>query len=94
MNHSVVQSTFESPCVQSGDTALFSGFFPVTGGMGPESWTVKINDTKPIWLYCSQGPHCQLGMAAVINPQYVTVTLLFFFSGSYAYGFFLGQIVL
>ncbi|KAH0544696.1 hypothetical protein FGG08_001201 [Glutinoglossum americanum] len=68
MNHSVVQSTFDSPCVPSGDSALFSGFFPVQSGMAGTSWTIKVTDTKAIWLYCSQGSHCQMGMAAVINP--------------------------
>ncbi|KAL8801805.1 MAG: hypothetical protein Q9182_004212 [Xanthomendoza sp. 2 TL-2023] len=27
-----------------------------------------VNDTKPIWYYCSQGDHCQNGMVGVINP--------------------------
>lgn len=32
---------------------------------------VKINDTKPIWYFCSQealGGHCTAGMVGVINP--------------------------
>ncbi|KAL8679677.1 MAG: hypothetical protein Q9224_007012 [Gallowayella concinna] len=32
------------------------------------SYTIMINDTKPIWYYCSQGDHCQDGMVGVINP--------------------------
>ena len=32
------------------------------------SYTVVVNDTKPMWLYCSQAKHCQDGMAMVINP--------------------------
>jgi len=31
------------------------------------TYTIQINDTKPIWYYCSQGPHCQEGMVGVIN---------------------------
>ncbi|KAH0548682.1 hypothetical protein GP486_007774 [Trichoglossum hirsutum] len=68
MNHSVVQSTFQAPCVPSGNSALFSGFMPVSSGVGQNKFTVKINDTGAIWLYCSQATHCQMGMAAVINP--------------------------
>ena len=67
-NHSVVQSSFQAPCVPLGSQALFSGFQPVQKDVGPQSWTLKINDTKSIWLYCSQGKHCQSGMGMVINP--------------------------
>ena len=31
-NHSVVQSSFENPCVPINDNAFFSGFFPTTSG--------------------------------------------------------------
>jgi hypothetical protein len=43
-------------------------------------FTITINDTNPIWLYCSQtqGSHCQAGMAMVINPPYVLFTPTFF----------------
>ncbi|KAL8676662.1 MAG: hypothetical protein Q9186_006846 [Xanthomendoza sp. 1 TL-2023] len=48
---------------------FFSGFMPVKpdAAMMP-SYTIMINDTKPIWYYCSQGDHCQDGMVGVINP--------------------------
>ncbi|KAI9776448.1 MAG: hypothetical protein M1839_009559 [Geoglossum umbratile] len=69
MNHSVAQSSFQAPCTPSGNTALFSGFRPVSSGVGTDSWTLKINDTsKAIWLYCAQAKHCQSGMSMVINP--------------------------
>ena len=64
--HSVVQSTFQAPCVPASGSALFSGFMPVASGVGQNSWTVKINDTGSIWLYCSKAKHCQMGMAVVI----------------------------
>lgn len=35
------------------------------------TFTIKVEDDKPIWLYCSQNaprPHCGAGMVAVINP--------------------------
>lgn len=34
-------------------------------------FTVTVNDTKPLWFYCSQGAHCEAGMAMVINEPYV-----------------------
>ena len=27
-----------------------------------------MNNTDPMWLYCSKGEHCQSGMAMVVNP--------------------------
>jgi plastocyanin len=69
-NHSVVQSSFDSPCVplSSGNTpAIYSGFMPVSGDEGKMMFTMMVNSTDPIWLYCSQGEHCQAGMGMVIN---------------------------
>jgi plastocyanin len=34
LNHSVVQSSFDKPCVPSSATAIFSGFQPVSSGQG------------------------------------------------------------
>ncbi|KAL8785619.1 MAG: hypothetical protein Q9213_003273 [Squamulea squamosa] len=73
-NHSVVQSTFDQPCepINNNNASVpgfFSGFMPVKpdAGMKP-SYTIMVNDTKPIWYYCSQGKHCQQKMVGVINP--------------------------
>ncbi|KAI4176803.1 MAG: hypothetical protein LQ346_007788 [Caloplaca aetnensis] len=73
-NHSVVRSTFDQPCqpIKNNNASavdLFSGFMPVkpTDTMRPV-YTIRINDTKPIWFYCSKGDHCQEGMVGVINP--------------------------
>ncbi len=74
-NHTITESSFAEPCKPIAPNltsptrpGLKSGFVPV---MGTESTTpvynVLINDTKPIWLYCGQGPHCQKGMSMVIN---------------------------
>ncbi len=91
LNHSVVQSSFNSPCtpLQGG---IFSGFHPSSNDEAvshypPSSrllpldqcayanrkaqmFSVTINDTNPIWLYCAQTvkSHCQSGMVMVINP--------------------------
>jgi plastocyanin len=72
-NHSVVQSTFANPCVPIGNIApnppgLFSGFMPIAPGSNTLGvFTIAINDTNPIWFYCSQARHCQAGMVGVIN---------------------------
>ncbi|KAL9596079.1 MAG: hypothetical protein Q9219_006027 [cf. Caloplaca sp. 3 TL-2023] len=73
-NHSVVQSTFDQPCQPIKNNmpsvnGFFSGFMPVApnAAMMP-SYTIMINDTKPIWYYCSRADHCQDGMVGVINP--------------------------
>ncbi|KAL8671762.1 MAG: hypothetical protein Q9168_003757, partial [Polycauliona sp. 1 TL-2023] len=74
-NHpNVVQSTFDQPCepINNNNASVngfFSGFMPVKADatMMP-SYTIMVNDTKPIWYYCSQGKHCQQKMVGVINP--------------------------
>ncbi|KAG8162411.1 hypothetical protein KVR01_008176 [Diaporthe batatas] len=74
-NHTVTQSTFDQPCtpissIMSNVTGFHSGYQPAAAsqqsGMIP-TYTVMINDSKPIWLYCAQGKHCQNGMVMVIN---------------------------
>jgi len=67
-NHTVTQSSFDKPCVPLSDSAINSGFQPVSQGQGSQVFTITVNDTKPIWLYCAQGKHCQGGMVMVINP--------------------------
>ncbi|KAI0593761.1 hypothetical protein F4775DRAFT_576775 [Biscogniauxia sp. FL1348] len=75
-NHSVVQSNFDNPCVPisqsvgGNTTGMFSGYMPVAAseamGMIP-TYTIMVTDAKPMWLYCSQGKHCQNGMVMVVN---------------------------
>ena len=72
-NHSVVQSNFANPCVpinniMSNVTGFFSGFMPVkeTDSQKP-TFTITVNDTKPVWVYCAQMNHCQKGMVMAIN---------------------------
>jgi len=71
-NHTVTQSTFDAPCqpiaMNSNVTGVYSGFMPVTASSTTTpTYTVLINSTTPMWLYCSQGSHCQKGMTMVIN---------------------------
>lgn len=76
-NHSVVQSTFDNPCVPiqnimaNKTNAFFSGFMPTEASANSSSqlltYTIRIPDDKPIWFYCSQGKHCQAGMVGAIN---------------------------
>ncbi|TVY55404.1 putative GPI-anchored cupredoxin [Lachnellula suecica] len=72
-NHTVTQSTFDNPCtpiseIQKNVTGIYSGFMPVkaTDTTTP-TYTIMVNNTTPMWLYCSQGKHCQSGMVMVIN---------------------------
>ncbi|KAL9116958.1 MAG: hypothetical protein Q9187_006511 [Circinaria calcarea] len=67
-NHSVAQSSFESPCAPL-DNGIFSGYVPVSANQSLTSFVISINDTNPIYLYCSQMQHCQAGMVAIINPS-------------------------
>jgi plastocyanin len=77
-NHTVTQSTFAQPCQpiamnMPGTTGFYSGFMPVSAATTTTpTYTIMINNTTPIWLYCSQGMHCQKGMVAVINENPAT----------------------
>jgi plastocyanin len=61
--HSVELSTFSNPCNPVDTGAIYSGF-PTASDM----FTVTVNDTNPMWLYCSKTFHCQSGMVMVVNP--------------------------
>ncbi|KAM0271621.1 hypothetical protein ACHAQH_009048 [Verticillium albo-atrum] len=67
-NHSVTQSSFDAPCQPLKD-GFFSAFTPTESKTEASStiWTITVNDTKPIWVYCGQGKHCQNGMVHSIN---------------------------
>ncbi|KAJ6530270.1 hypothetical protein B0H19DRAFT_1041018 [Mycena capillaripes] len=72
-NHSVTQSSFDSPC-QPLEGGFDSGWIEIltnsTDGTLPE-WSVTItNDQTPIWFYCKQlkpVQHCTSGMVGAIN---------------------------
>ncbi|KAI0541334.1 Cupredoxin [Xylaria digitata] len=74
-NHSVVQSNFDNPCtpiqaVVANATGMFSGYMDVAASLSTgnfPTYTVEVMDEKPLWLYCSQGKHCQAGMVMVVN---------------------------
>ncbi len=73
-NHTVTQSNFDNPCepiaLHSNTTGVYSGFMPVTPQQASiPVFTVMVNDTKPLWFYCSQGRHCQNGMVMVVNEK-------------------------
>jgi hypothetical protein len=75
--HTITQSNFDDACVPIGNvdpsvTGIYSGPMDAAAaraqGVVP-SYTVMVNDTKPIWLYCTTGPHCANGMSMVINEK-------------------------
>jgi len=71
-NHTVTQSDFDHPCTplsqSTGQSGLFSGFMPVAAGASTiPTYTVLVNATTPMWIYCSQAKHCQSGMVMVVN---------------------------
>lgn len=76
-NHTVTQSTFDQPCtpintIMTNVTGFHSGYMPAAAsqstGMIP-TYTIKINNTTPLWVYCAQGRHCESGMVMVINEK-------------------------
>jgi len=61
--HSVVQGQGSSAACQPAAGGFFGGFQEP-----PTTFAVEVNNTNPIWFYCSTPGHCQVGMVGVINP--------------------------
>ncbi|OCK79598.1 hypothetical protein K432DRAFT_382938 [Lepidopterella palustris CBS 459.81] len=74
-NHSVVRAEYEYPCIPYEDTGphktgFFSGFRVVDTVDQLQSWNVTINDTAPIFFYCSAPGSCiNYEMVGVVNPN-------------------------
>lgn len=75
-NHSVVRGSWEQPCIpyeklEPQVRGFFSGFRPVrTIESDPPKFSVLVNDTDPIFFYCSALDSCNVwGMAGVVNPR-------------------------
>jgi plastocyanin len=90
LNHSVVESSFDSPCVPKDAASFFSGFFPVprnpdgSASQSAEVFQIEVKDDKPIWFYCAQntGRHCQSGMVGVVNQRFDSGKTLEVFRGA------------
>ncbi|OAL39954.1 hypothetical protein AYO20_00867 [Fonsecaea nubica] len=65
--HAVTQSTFDSPCQPVSGNAINSGVINSNSGQASTMFSMTVNSTDPIWLYCGQVGHCAAGMAMVIN---------------------------
>ncbi|KAJ7103395.1 hypothetical protein B0H15DRAFT_942852 [Mycena belliarum] len=73
-NHTVSQSAFANPCGLK-DGGFHSGFMPVAANTSVDTrptFTVTVNDTQPVWVYCAQAAgtaasHCGQGMVFSIN---------------------------
>ncbi|KAJ3516728.1 hypothetical protein NLJ89_g950 [Agrocybe chaxingu] len=73
-NHTVTASSFDAPCralaltSTSGEVGFDSGFQPIADdALTFPTFTIQVNDTKPIWAYCRQGNHCGQGMVFSAN---------------------------
>lgn len=71
LNHSIIQTTFDSPCVAQNNPSFFHSGFVRTANVGNQTastFEITISDPNtPIWYYCGQGPHCARGMVGSIN---------------------------
>jgi len=72
-NHTVSQSSFADPCGLK-EGGFDSGFTPVPVNQTDNlpTYTVTVNDTQPIWVYCRQAgktpaSHCGQGMVFAVN---------------------------
>ncbi|KAF8921018.1 hypothetical protein CPB85DRAFT_1268962 [Mucidula mucida] len=71
-NHTVTQSTFADPCTRmtTPKEGIDSGFAPVAAdATSLPQWTITIDDpSTPLWFFCAQTQHCQMGMVFAVNP--------------------------
>jgi hypothetical protein len=74
LNHSVVRAEYGFPCIPyemtgSDKTGFFSGFNMVDKVLDkPPKYTIRVNDTEPIFFYCSAPGSCiTYGMVGGIN---------------------------
>lgn len=75
-SHTVTQSTEMGTCQPIDQAALTGGAVPVHSGHIPfnassgmvSTFEMTVMNTDPMFLYCTTGPHCQLGQVMVINP--------------------------
>ncbi|KAI0362650.1 hypothetical protein OH77DRAFT_1416917 [Trametes cingulata] len=74
-NHTVTQSTFNAPCSNITDasgtvTGVDSGYQFVPGNATSfPVWSITVNNASaPLWFYCRQANHCQMGMVFAVNP--------------------------
>ncbi|KAG8856058.1 hypothetical protein FRB96_006625 [Tulasnella sp. 330] len=69
-NHTVTQSSFDTPCspLLGGVNTGFN--FPVdpTTTSDFPTFDIIVKDSEPIWIYCAQTGHCPMGMVFAINP--------------------------
>jgi len=73
-NHTATQSSFSDPCRKleltstTGQVGFDSGFMAVADGTTQfPTFTVTVNDTTPLWVYCRQTGHCGQGMVFAAN---------------------------
>lgn len=74
LNHSIVRAEYGFPCIPyemtgSSKKGFYSGFYPVDKVLdNPPKWSVRVNDTEPIFFYCSAPGSCTTwGMVGGIN---------------------------
>ncbi|MCJ1473074.1 hypothetical protein MMC13_001724 [Lambiella insularis] len=68
-NHTISQSTFDSPCVKA-IVGIDSGFMANMGGMlsAPPTFKIQVTTTAALFFFCEQMGHCGEGMVFTINP--------------------------
>ncbi|KAK6598530.1 extracellular serine-rich protein [Botrytis cinerea] len=70
LNHSVARAEYKQPCIPYEDTGagkigFWSGFEPISiVSNNPPTFNLVINDTEPIFFYCSAPGACQEAVAS------------------------------
>jgi len=90
-NHTATQSSFADPCRKlaltstTGQIGFDSDFQPASANATVfPTYTISVNDTTPIWVYCRQTGHCGKGMVFAVNPPQTGNTYQAFMSNAIA----------
>ncbi|KAG8976272.1 hypothetical protein FRB94_013762 [Tulasnella sp. JGI-2019a] len=66
-DHSVTQSSaISAPCSPLSG-GIDSGFMDAATATSFPTYSVKVNDTNPLWFHCAQNGHCPAGMVFAVN---------------------------
>jgi len=70
-----MQSSSSTPC-EPLSNGFYSGIIPASlNHVAPEKFILSINDSQPVYFYCSISRHCQAGMVGGINVLVEYLTL-------------------
>ena len=68
-NHTLTESSRDSPCTKLGESAIDTNFQNVNENDNPgaKPFDLTVDSSTPRWFYCKQANHCGAGMVFALN---------------------------